>query len=70
MIEDELHFILYCPLYKELRTQYIPEYYWLYPSENQFNMLMYHTNVDIIRNLSMYIHHAFKKRDDYMFIYE
>jgi len=29
-IEDELHFILQCPVYSELRVQYIKLYYWYY----------------------------------------
>ena len=27
-IEDEYHFLLICPLYRELRSRYINSYYW------------------------------------------
>ena len=31
-VEDEYHFILECPFYKNLRHLYIKKYYWSKPS--------------------------------------
>ena len=27
-LEDEFHFLLECPLYKDLRQKYVEKYYW------------------------------------------
>jgi len=31
-LEDELNFMLECPLYKDIRKRYIIEYFWKYPN--------------------------------------
>jgi len=31
-LEDEFHFMLECPLYKDIRKIYIKKYFWKYPN--------------------------------------
>ena len=62
VIECEFHFVLVCPLYKELRFKYIPQKLYLHPNLNKFFILMASTDKEIIRNLSMFIFYASKKR--------
>ena len=35
-LEDEFHFILECPLYQDLRAEYIKRYYWVRPTMPKF----------------------------------
>ena len=35
-LEDEYHFIIKCPLYQDIRTQYIKEYYCIKPNMAKF----------------------------------
>ena len=62
ILEDEYHFVLECILFRDLRKQYLPEYYWKRPNMWKFQELMTCTNVDITRNLSMFIYFAFKAK--------
>ena len=44
-LEDEYHFIIKCPLYNNIRTEYIPNYYLRNPSVYKFIELLKCTNV-------------------------
>ena len=65
-LEDELHFVLECKLYSDLRKQYIKKYYWKRPSMIKFIELMKNENVKVVRNLSLFVNKAFKIRNVYM----
>ena len=39
-VEDEAHFLLYCPVYLSLRQKYLPRKYYLEPNINKFYILM------------------------------
>ena len=65
-IEDEVHFLLYCPLYTELRSKYIDKKYWEYPTLNKFNILLSSKNEKTIRNLAMFIYYAMKYRKGFL----
>lgn len=69
VIEDEYHFMIICPLYSNLRSMYLPVYYFQYPSVEKFYDLMSTENVSLLRNLSMYIYNSFKEREQLMKIY-
>ena len=63
-LENEFHFIFECPLYTELRQQYLHRYYIVRPSMYKLTQL-FHTNVKkIMRNLSIYIYRAFQLRQN------
>ena len=65
-IENEFHFFVECPTYKDLRRKYISEYY-----DNQtINVsctvmsLMKTENPEKIKKVAMYIYYAFKLREE------
>ena len=57
-IESEYHFLLVCPLYAELRRQYLPQYYSRWPSITKFKNLMQSKSERVIKRLSKYIFFA------------
>ena len=61
--EDEYHFIIICPLYSDLRKDYIPEYYIKRPSMYKFITLLECTSVKRLKNLAMYVIKAMKQRN-------
>ena len=38
VLEDEFHFILECPLYRDLRTELISKYFWRRPNMPKLTM--------------------------------
>ena len=44
LVENEYHFLLVCPLYRELRKQYLKPYFYRWPTLNEFDSLMSNTN--------------------------
>jgi exonuclease III len=60
--EDEYHFILKCPLYNDLRQQYIKTYYWKKPSTFKLVQLLCTQNLKQLRHLGVYIFKAVKLR--------
>ena len=68
LVEDEYHFVLECNIYSELRNRYIPKYFWRRPSMLKFTELMNTSNIKILRNLSIYIFHAFKYRTEQLYV--
>ena len=62
-IEDEMHFILLCPLYVHLRKTFIKPYYWRKPSVFKLVQLLSTTNVKELCSLGKYIYRSFQLRD-------
>ena len=62
-IEDELHFILICPLYTNIRHKYIKPYYWKSPSVYKLIQLFALQNVKQLCNLGKYLSCACKIRN-------
>ena len=61
-LEDEFHFILVCPLYKDLRSLYIKRYYYNRPSMFKLVQLLSIKNKKALCNLSKFIIKALKLR--------
>ena len=61
-IEDEYHFLLVCSCYEDLRETYIPSRFYNQPTINKFHNAMASRDDNIIRNIAMYIYHAFERR--------
>ena len=61
-VEDELHFLLFCPLYEDLRLRYLESRFTINPSIDKFIRLLSSQNETVIKNLAMYIFYAFKRR--------
>ena len=59
-IEDEYHFLLVCPVYRDLRQKY----YYTWASINKFKLLLTSKSETIIKQLGYYLIHAFQKRSN------
>ena len=57
-IEDEAHFILYCPVLHGLREKYLPNKFHQNPNINKFNVLMSSKSEKIINAVATYLYHA------------
>ena len=60
--EDEVHFVLCCPAFDDLRTQSIPLKYFRHPNLFRLGLLLATQNENILRNLCVYLYKAFKRR--------
>jgi len=61
-LEDEFHFLLECPLYKDLRKTYVKKYYWKNTNKLTFNELITSENETVIKNISMFVNKSFELR--------
>ena len=55
IIENELHFLLVCPLYKDIREQFIDTKYYTNPCLNTFNVLMSWGNEEVVKRSNVFI---------------
>ena len=62
-IEDEFHFILKCPLYHNLRIQYIKPYYYRRASVFKLVQLLSVQNVKELCNLGTFLYTSDKLRN-------
>ena len=62
-IESEYHFLLVCPLYKELRSQLLPRYYFSWPTLTKLRLLLQNTQTGIVKRLAKFVYLAFEKRE-------
>ena len=65
-LEDKYHFIIMCPLYQDIRTQYIKKYYYIKPSMVKFVTLFESPNKAILVGLSKFISFAMKRRNEHI----
>ena len=63
-IENEFHFLLVCPFYRELRQKYLKPFYCRWPTLNKFDRIMSSTNKNEILSLSKYLYFATKLRNE------
>ena len=64
--EDELHFLLQCPVYHDLRLKYLHPFD-SPPTEETFQNLLATEDHCLIRSISLYIYHAFQRRENCIF---
>ena len=62
-VETEVHFILVCPKYAEIREQYIPKKYFTSPSSFKLALLLATTSKVLLLRLATYIMKAFTVRN-------
>ena len=62
-IEDEYHFVIKCPIYENLRKEFIKPYYTRRPSMFKFVELMTSCNKTVIKNLCRFVSQAFVLRN-------
>ena len=58
-IEDEYHFVIFCPAYSHLRQQYINPYYYRHQSVYKFILLMKSTKLGTLKKLGKYVLESF-----------
>ena len=63
-VEDEFHFLIKCPLYSDLRDQYIPNAY----SHNCMFALLSSQSDVILLNVCKYVYESFKRRQTFLHI--
>ena len=61
-IEDEFHFVIMCPSYRELRKKFIKSYYYKKPSMLKFIELLQNKTFPVLLNLCKFIQQAFNVR--------
>ena len=61
--EDEIHFVLCCPVLKEIRQTFIPAKYYRHPCAFKLSLLLSSTKESEVRNLSLFLYKALKFRD-------
>ena len=61
-VEDEYHFLLVCPHYRELRSKYFKPYFCHWPTMNKFESLLSTLHKKTICNVAKFIYFANKKR--------
>ena len=62
MQEDEVHFMLCCPVLQNLRETFIAPKYWRQPCLFKLVLLLSSTNVDVVKCTAIYLYQAFKIR--------
>ena len=62
--EDEIHFILHCPVYHDLQQKYLAPFD-SPPSVNTFQGLLRSVDESLIKSLCTYLNQAFKRREQY-----
>jgi len=63
-IENEYHFLMVCPYYRDLRMRFIPKYYYTWPTIQKFKNLMQTENTKLIKQVSEFVYLAFLQRDE------
>ena len=61
VIENEFHFVLVCPFYRQLRNECLPRYYCHWPSLFKFKRLMKSTN-KLISKVAKFVYLATRLR--------
>ena len=61
-VEDEMHFILVCPVYADLRLLYIPRKYVIGKTIQKLYILLANQNEKCIQNVASYLYHAMLRR--------
>ena len=68
-IEDEYHFIIICPFFRDLRLKFIDRYYRIKPSVFEFTKLLTSDHNKTLTNLALFCRYAFSKRNQFMLNY-
>ncbi|MEW8545044.1 MAG: reverse transcriptase family protein [Candidatus Thiodiazotropha sp.] len=61
-IEDEFHFLLICPAFRDIRMSILPKYYCRWPSKQKFIKLLGASQTGILKKIGKYIYLANEKR--------
>ena len=67
ILEDEFHFLFVCPLYADLRKQYLKKYFYCRPNMFKLVLLLNTTSTKVMRDLATFVHKAFNIRNSFIF---
>ena len=59
VLENEYHFILVCPYYRELRNTILPKYYCKWPTRQKFVQLLKCQSTIVMSKLAKFTYKAF-----------
>ncbi len=62
--ENEIHFLFNCKTYADIRKKYMPDFYLTMPVELAFKSLLSSSNEQNVKNLSLFVKHAYKLRNE------
>jgi hypothetical protein len=62
VVENEYHFVLACPLYRDIRVAYLPHYYTHWPTQYKFITIMSSSSRSVNQKLAKYVFFATKLR--------
>ena len=62
--EDDIHFILHCPVYHDSRLKYLAPFD-SPPNVNIFQLLLRSVDESLIKSLCTYLNQAFKRMEQY-----
>lgn len=63
-IENEYHFLMVCPLYREIRREILPRYYCVWPTQQKFINLMISSQKSILKRTAKFIYTANELRNN------
>ena len=61
-VENEVHFVLCCPAFEDLRYEFIESKYFNNPCEFRFALLLATQNERALKNLALFLYKAFSRR--------
>jgi hypothetical protein len=64
VVEDERHFLLKCPKYKEFREKYVLKYCRKDPFGIPLAFFLQNENMFITRSVAMFLYYAFRTREE------
>ena len=68
IVEDEYHFLIVCPAYQNVRTQYLSDILDKCNINNEtiISILLKSFNENVVKAISFFLYHAFYVRNNYM----
>ena len=68
IVEDEYHFLIVCPAYQYVRTQYLSDILDKFNINNEtiMSILLKSFNENVVKAISFFLYHAFYVRNNYM----
>ena len=63
-IENEYHFVMACPFYRDIRRETLPRYYCAWPTQQKFINLMTASQQSVLRKLAKFVYCAFELRNN------
>lgn len=66
-VENEFHLLFECPLYNELRSQYLDSYFYVHPNQFKLKQLFQSTQVKQVIDLSIFMYKAFALRNSVLY---